>query len=214
MRCAGFPGCGREWERGSGKRGLLEARPPRHRLGEAGSLPSLREMLTAPRSKRAQLLSCRHRPRGNGTVTERAFTPHPCSPQARGREERMAARRRFVAPRVPQLFGPSKKESFTGAGGWSSVENLAPRLPPPIFGIFSAVRSRQGAGQRQSFLLELCAVRGLLSAATFFSWMCLVSPSTQQNRESGCSHVSSLDPSLRSRTPVISGTGYGATCIH
>lgn len=54
----------------------------------------------------------------------------------------MAARRRFVAPRVPQLFGPSKNESFTGAGGWSSVENLAPRLPPPVLGIFSSVRSR------------------------------------------------------------------------
>lgn len=56
-----------------------------------------------------------------------AFTPHPRSPQAGGREERMTARGRLVAPRVPQLVGPSKNESFTGAGGWSSVENLAHR---------------------------------------------------------------------------------------
>lgn len=78
---------------------------------------------------------------------------------------------RFVALRAHQLFDAGKNESFMGVTGaqWrilpiAAVLQCAPRLPPPIFSIFSSVRSGQGAGQQQSF----CAVRGLLSEAIFF----------------------------------------------
>lgn len=76
------------------------------------------------------------------------FTPHLYSLQAQDEEERMAACTRLVASHVRQLFGSSRNEFHEGNG--SSVEDLAhcccvaagPCLPPPVFGVFSSVRSR------------------------------------------------------------------------
>jgi len=114
--------------------------------------------------------------RENGGVKGASdVTPHLYSSQAQEQEERMAACRRLVTPHVPQLFGPGKNENSTRVAGAqrsispvAAVLQCAPCLPSPIFSIFSSVRSRWGAGQQQSFLLELCAVRGLLSAAVVF----------------------------------------------
>lgn len=186
MRRTGFPVCDREWECDGGKRGLLEARPPHSCLGVAGNLPSLREMLTAPRSKCARLLSCCPWPRRNGTITERGLLrgrrkkgsspcPSACRQASLGWQPeklgewrglqmlhliaillRLKRGRRGWLPAEGwsslmslSYLAPGRNESFTRVAGaqgrispGAAVLQRAPRLPPPIFSIFSSVGSR------------------------------------------------------------------------
>lgn len=80
--------------------------------------------------------------RENGGVKGASdFTPHLYSSQAQEQEERMAACRRLVTPRVPQLFGSSKNESFTRVAGaqWRvlSVAAVLQCAPYPQYSVFS-----------------------------------------------------------------------------
>lgn len=72
------------------------------------------------------------------------FAPHLSSLQAQEGEERMAACRRLGASHVPQIFGSSKNEFYEEYGSFPIAAELqwGPCLPPPVFSIFSSVRSR------------------------------------------------------------------------